>query len=119
MVNKLFKPLKTFLLIFGFFLLIAGCGPPQVITMGSNYDPSQTSSLSYSNSTKSDVESLLGKPRGYGVARHSENQEPRNLWFYEYIQLKGSQVRIKILLVFFDQDVYEGHLWFSANELLE
>ena len=34
------------------------------------------------------------------------------------MQIKGDQVSVKILLVFFRGDRYEGYLWFSAKELL-
>jgi len=70
-------------------------------------------------STEAEVRTALGEPRGNGMVRHSSDQGTlRTIWYYEYVQLKGDQIGLKILLVFFDNEIYDGHLWFAANELV-
>jgi hypothetical protein len=44
---------------------------------------------------------------------------PRTIWSYEYAEAEGQRIGLKMLLVFLNQDRYEGHLWFSAATLLE
>jgi hypothetical protein len=75
-------------------------------------------------STKSDVRAALGEPRGEGFIRHNPKEALRQIWFYEYIQMRAkvfgdSEVGLKIVLVFFKGDRYDGHLWFSAKELVD
>jgi len=69
-------------------------------------------------STKADVRAALGEPRGGGFARHSSREKIREIWFYEYIQVRGEHVGLKIALVFFRNDRYDGHLWFAAKDLV-
>ena len=101
-------------------------------------------SLKLGGSSKTEVMSVLGEPRGNGMLRHSANPllyvqtftgDPgrlvglavpvdfnptqRTIWFYEYSEATSSSVDLKYLLVFFLGDVYDGHLWFSASNLLE
>ena len=70
--------------------------------------------LTIGESRQGDVLLALGQPRGKGAARVSSEVDPRTIWFYEYIESDGRAVRVKILLVFFNADVYDGHLWFSS-----
>lgn len=76
-------------------------------------------------STGNDVIRALGEPRGKGmvhlavptgrdVAHLSALSGKRTLWLYEYTRAEGNQMHLKILLVFMDGDVYDGHLWFSS-----
>jgi len=69
-------------------------------------------------STKPDVRAALGEPRGGGFARHTPKQELREIWFYEYVQVRGEQVGLKFALVFFRNDRYDGHLWFATKQLV-
>lgn len=69
-------------------------------------------------SNKDDVQSALGQPRGYGMLRHSSDQATqRTIWYYEYVQVKDDQLGVKILLVFFNAETYDGYVWFAAAEL--
>jgi hypothetical protein len=62
---------------------------------------------------------ILGPPRGYGVARLPAMPNPNVLWFYEYLESDGKEADLKMLLVFFDGEMYSGHLWFSSFEKIE
>lgn len=71
-------------------------------------------------STSADILQALGEPRGRGAARLATDPKLRTTWFYEFTAAGGSRVDLKMLLVFLTEDQrYEGHLWFSANTLLD
>ncbi|MEE9249980.1 MAG: hypothetical protein V3U93_02495 [Alphaproteobacteria bacterium] len=69
-------------------------------------------------SSTADVLLALGEPRGHGMTRLSADPSPRKIWFYEFTKLDGSRIDLTILLVFFGDERYNGHLWFSSAELL-
>lgn len=79
-------------------------------------------SLKAAESTKKDVRLLLGEPRGRGMARISQDPAPRDLWFYEYVRSDGQTIDLKMLIVLFKDDIYDGHFWFSSvdvNQFME
>lgn len=71
-------------------------------------------------STKTDVFLLLGEPRGNGNVRFTaSNPYLFDILFYEYLQFDGRNVSTKFLLILMDKkDVYQGHLWFSSNDIM-
>ncbi len=69
-------------------------------------------------STKPDVLLALGKPRGHGTARFAIEPTPREIWFYEYVEVENRTGKVNILLVYFIEDKYDGHLWFSSLQEL-
>ncbi len=92
----------------------AGCtmkygSPPQI---------DRLAGLSVGVSTTADVRLALGEPRGEGMARLTPDLPPRKILFYEYVESDGSTTKLKMLMVFTLADRYDGHLWFSASELL-
>jgi len=101
-------------------LLLLGtvsCGTPS-FDDGRPAPTDKIKSLQSGVSTKPDVRSALGQPRGYGMLRHnSEQATRRTIWYYEYVQVKDDQIGVKILLVFFNVETYDGYLWFAAKEL--
>jgi hypothetical protein len=74
--------------------------------------------LRANESTSSDVLAALGQPRGRGEVRLTESVEPRDIWFYEYTEVDGSRVNLKMLMVYLHKGVYEGHLWFASSGLV-
>jgi hypothetical protein len=70
--------------------------------------------LKQNTSNKADVLKALGAPRGYGMARLSSVHDPSVIWFYEFTETDGRDIKLKMLLVFFEGDKYGGHLWFSS-----
>jgi hypothetical protein len=76
-------------------------------------------SLSPGISTAPEVLMALGEPRGKGIVRYTRDTSPRKIWFYEYLETDGKDVKIKFLLVFFEKDVYDGHLWFFSGSATE
>ncbi len=102
----------------GLLVLAAGCSAPP-INIGYRAPIGSLDRLVSEKSSAADVRAALGAPRGYGAARYTKDQPLRKVWYYEFIQLKGDQFGINLLLVFFRDDRYDGYLWFSAKELLK
>ena len=96
--------------------LSAGCGPTVI---GSPPKVEQLGTLRLGVSTMADVRQALGEPRGDGMGRFVIHPVPWRIWFYEYAVAEGVRLDLKYLLVFFREDRYDGHLWFSAAQLLE
>jgi len=123
-VSKLGKSVRSHLgwgLWAGFFcfmLLAVGCAAPPPMSIGHRVPLHNLDHLVSEKSSAVDVRETLGEPRGHGSARFSRDQPKREVWFYEFVQMKGDQASVNILLVFFREDRYEGYLWFSAKELL-
>jgi hypothetical protein len=66
-----------------------------------------------------DVLQTLGEPRGKGRAHLRVDLSPRDVWFYESVRSNGKAVDLKILLVFFLDDRYDGYMWFASTEEFE
>jgi hypothetical protein len=64
-------------------------------------------------SSKTDVETLLGTPLGRGAARFTLEMAPREVWVYGYLNFDGASMSVDEgqLMVFFDGNHYDGHLW--------
>ena len=97
--------------------LLMGCAP--TIKYGSPPRTDRLETLRPGVSSTADVLLALGEPRGHGVARFPVDPQPLKIWFYEYTEARGKRADLKILLVFFRQERYGGHLWFSSAELLD
>jgi hypothetical protein len=104
------------LLILG---LVAGCGSTPPIDFGRPAPVDGFAKLRPGISTSNDVRALLGRPAGDGASRHVGQENIRTLWFYEYGRIKDDKIALKIILVFFNDDIYEGHMWFSSKELIK
>lgn len=105
------------LILFVILSLLAGCVPS--MKCGSPPKVKEVGTLKPGISGKTDVLTALGEPQGYGAARHSPGMRPREIWFYDYMETEKQRIGLKILLVFFDKEIYDGHLWFSSSQLLE
>lgn len=99
------------------FTLISACST--TATFGTMPPVERLSSLKVGMSKQSDVVSALGEPRGFGAVRWAADAPELPVLYYEYAQSEGMKVRLKILLVFLQQDVYTGYMWFSSGQLLQ
>jgi len=70
-------------------------------------------------STASDVLLTLGEPRGKGAAHLSPGFPSRDIWLYEFTKSDGSNVDLKMLVVFMNGNSYDGYLWFSSLDKLQ
>lgn len=100
-----------------FLVILMGCAP--TVKYGSPPKVSSLESLKAGVSTKADVLLILGEPRGKGALRFPITPTPQEIWFYEYTKSDGSRINLKILLVFFGDEHYDGNLWFSSKQLLD
>ena len=96
-----------------FALMLGGC---MTLEYGVAPQTDRLDALSIGQSRRGDVLLVLGQPRGKGAADVSPQYDERTIWFYEYVESDGQAVRLKMLLVYFLGDVYDGHLWFSSVE---
>ncbi len=101
---------------FALFGLLIGCAP--TMKYGSPPKTDRLAALQVGVSSTADVLLALGEPRGYGMTHLSADPSPRKIWFYEFTKVDGSRVDLTILLVFFGEERYHGHLWFSSAGLL-
>lgn len=97
--------------------LLVGCS--MTLEYGSQPKVKNLGTLKPGISSKPEVLAVLGEPRGHGATRLSSVPTLREIWFYEYTVARGKFVYFMILLVFFDKELYDGHLWFSSVQLLE
>jgi len=98
-------------------LLLIGCAT--TIKYGSPPKVNKLETLKLGISNKSDILLSLGEPRGYGAGRYSSVPGLREIWSYEYVVSDGKKTSLKFLLVFFEKDLYDGYIWFSASELID
>jgi hypothetical protein len=100
------------LIIIAMLILLTGC---LKVKYGSMPDTKAIQAhLTLYASTKADVLRVLGPPRGYGMTRLPAMPSPNVIWFYEYLESDGKNVDLKMLLVYFEGEMYSGHLWFSS-----
>lgn len=76
-------------------------------------------------STRADVQTLLGKPNGYGGALLPTDPRLHDVWFYSVIDSSAkvskdsgsmsgmTYLQMDFLLIFFEKEVYDGHMWFK------
>lgn len=66
-------------------------------------------------STSADVLAALGEPFGKGKAMLPViHPTPKIMWSYYYGEANLKDARGMYLFVFFDQDRYDGYMWFSS-----
>ena len=105
--------LSKYLVLVLLALVLGGCITAQY---GVIPQTGRLSELSIGESRQGDVLLVLGQPRGKGAANVSPEFDRRAIWFYEYVESDGKAVQLKMLLVYFVGDVYDGYLWFSSVE---
>jgi hypothetical protein len=70
--------------------------------------------LRIGESTRNEVIAALGEPDGKGKAMLPIDSESKVLWSYYYEEGDLKDARRIFLFVFFDQDSYDGYMWFSS-----
>lgn len=96
---------------------IAGCATK--MTFGTLPKTEALGSLRPGSSTQDDVLKALGKPPSKGAFRALPDLKARSIWAYEYEEAEGTKSSQKVLLVYFDGEVFDGYLWFSSAQLIE
>jgi hypothetical protein len=94
--------------------VVTGCG--SALRFGSPPRTDRIDTLKPGISSELDIRRTLGEPRGYGVARlPSANGVPRKIWYYEFTEASGHPVNLKLLVVFLNDERYDGHLWLGGT----
>ena len=105
--------LRIAVLIAAFIATSSGCSLK--VRVGHRPDvESLTESLVVGESSKSDVERAVGSPFGIGRAMLPFHESPRDMWSYYYEEGTLSDDRRIFVFIYFDADIYDGHLWFSS-----
>lgn len=97
------------------FTALTGCFATK---FGAQPEVDRLKTLRPGESKAADVLLALGEPRGHGLARFSAYPEAGEMWYYEYVEVRGFNVHLKILWVIFNKQTYIGHIWFSSNTLM-
>lgn len=115
-IGKSFQSqLRSYIIIVTLLTMISGCAEIQ-FKMGDKIDPTNIESVLHINkSTKEDVRSVYGEPDGKGIYVSPINGESSNMWTYFYADGTLSTINDTNLLIYFDDDIYQGYLWFSNN----
>ncbi len=93
------------------FAAVQGCA--MRMEMGAPPRLERLAQLTPAVSSRNDVLLALGEPRGYGAARLEPALGRQQVWLYEHSVSEGADVRLTMLLVFFDGDAYGGYMWFA------
>jgi hypothetical protein len=70
--------------------------------------------LRMGESTQAEVLRVLGEPFGKGQAMLPIDPRPRAMWSYYYEEGDTQDSRRIFLFVYFDQNRYDGYMWFSS-----
>jgi hypothetical protein len=95
---------------------LAGCAG--TISFGAPPRTDRLQSLKIGTSDAKEVITVLGEPRGPGIARFDAAFPDTDIWFYELVESDGSATKLNMLLVFIRKDVYVGHMWFASKQLV-
>ena len=108
-----FYLLRRFILVVALITLLSGCSIK--VRVGHRPDvQSLTDSLVVGESSRSDVERVVGSPFGIGRAMLPFHESPRDMWSYYYEEGTMKDDRRVFLFVYFDENVFDGYLWFSS-----
>jgi len=113
-VSDRLPKIGLFNLVIVFSLLVGACADIR-LRMGNrpNTDVLETS-LRVKESTRADVLGALGEPSGKGRAMLPFDTKPKTTWSYYYGEGSMKDSRQMLLFVYFDEDLYDGYMWFSS-----
>ena len=104
------------LLIATMIVVLGGCATS--MQMGKVPMVDRLGQLTIDVSTAEQIEATLGPPQGRGEIS-SPSFGLKEAWLYEVTNIDGKQARMRMLMVFIDDErrVYHGHLWFASGTL--
>jgi hypothetical protein len=106
-------PIALTVLLAILMILMNGCAMETVRTYASTQADQIDERLSRDRSTKADVLLFLGEPDGAGESLLPPTHESREVWYYETHGGGLTSYTMKILLVYFRGDLYDGYMWFE------
>lgn len=104
------------LLLAGTIVALTGCATSMQIGKEPTID--RLDQLTINVSSAEQIEAVLGEPQGRGEVS-SPGFGLKEAWLYEVTRTDGKQARMRMLMVFIDDEthVYHGHLWFASGTL--
>ena len=94
-------------------LMSAGCAQQTVKTQALTKLDRLETDLKRGVSKKPDVLFLLGEPDGSGGALFPTASSSHEVWYYEATRVSLKGLSQKILLIYFNGDLFDGYQWFS------
>ena len=92
---------------------LSGCADIR-LRMGTETQPQNIESvLRLNQSTQSDVRQMYGAPDGIGAYVSPITGKYSTVWSYYFAEGTLKSMDDTFLFVYFDNDVYEGYLWFE------
>ncbi len=98
--------------------LLGGCAPRRV-EIGAVIDPARVAALHPGQTTRDEVEHLLGAPAGRGRVMLPFQDQPHQAWTYQFARARRAgdgrlHARHGTLLVFFAGETVAGYLWLDT-----
>jgi hypothetical protein len=109
------SPLALFFFLAVLTLQMNGCAVESVRTHAGTQVEVLDQKLTRDQSTKADVLLFLGEPDGAGEYLFPTTRETREVWYYETHASSLTRAKMKILLVYFRGDFYDGYMWFEND----
>jgi hypothetical protein len=111
-------------MLFGLIMIsVTGCATTTATTGAFTQVTKLETELKRGVSKKIDVQRTLGAPNGFGQSILPTDPRPREVWYYDDIEITDAQaepggyiranLRQQVLLVFFEQEVLDGYMWFT------
>lgn len=92
---------------------LSGCADIR-LRMGTETQPQNIESvLRLNQSTQSDVKQIFGAPDGTGAYVSPITGKYSTVWSYYFAEGTLKSMDDTYLFIYFDNDVYEGYLWFE------
>ncbi len=112
-----FYRLRPFAIIVGFVIgaTLTGCAAETRKSQALSRLDRIESELKRGVSTKADILFLLGEPSGSGGAMFPTASHANEVWYYEASGASLTSLELKILLIYFNRDTYDGFMWFSND----
>ncbi len=104
---------SLFCIVTIFVFAAGGCSIQVRMGQAPKIEPLENT-LRVGESTSADVILALGQPFGKGRVMFPIDPGPRTMWTYYYAEGDMNDARGLYLFVFFDQDKYDGYMWFSS-----
>lgn len=95
--------------------VLSGCAVESVRDHASSQVDVLDQKLTRNQSTKAEVLLFLGEPDGAGEALFPSTSEMREIWYYETHASSLIRAKMKILLVYFRGNFYDGYMWFEND----
>ena len=114
-LDKLIFQSRTFIYVTLLLMLLtlSGCVSIQ-LRMGTETQPQNIETvLQLKQSTQEDVKKVFGPPDGLGAYVSPVTGKYSTVWSYYFAQGTLETMDDTFLYIYFDDDIYEGYLWFE------